>query len=154
VPLYYFFMQRPVIVVPAGHDGPSGAPAEQTTETSTSSSPQATVFCSPVTTRNAGPDAPAGPGGPSGPGSPFGPAGPAGPADPGGPGGPAAPCCPLGPAWPSGPCGPEQDASTRLSMATVRHLAFISSPSTLSFLDRTTKNLVGVAGFVVGSSYH
>jgi len=34
----YFFMQRPVIIVPAGHDGPSGAPAEQTTETSTSSS--------------------------------------------------------------------------------------------------------------------
>jgi hypothetical protein len=162
---YYFFMQRPVIVVPAAHDGPSGAPAEQTTETSTSSSRQATVFCSPVTTRNAGLDAPTGPGGPWGPGSPFGPAGPAAPADPVGPGGPAgprspfdpagpaapadpigpggpaAPCCPSGPAWPCGPCGPEQDASTRLSRATARHMAFISASSTLSSWDWNDKKI-------------
>ena len=49
---------KPVVVLAAGHSAPSGAPAEQTTETSTSSSLQATVF-SPLTIRK--PVMPAGP---------------------------------------------------------------------------------------------
>ena len=57
-------MHKPVAVLPAGHPGPSGAPAEQTTETSTSFSLQATVL-SPVTMRNAA--VPAAPGDPASP---------------------------------------------------------------------------------------
>jgi hypothetical protein len=57
-------MHKPVAVLPAGHPGPSGAPAEQTTDTNTSFSLQATVL-SPVTMRNAA--APAAPGGPVSP---------------------------------------------------------------------------------------
>ena len=55
-------MHSPVVVVAVGHPAPSGAPVEQTTDTSVSFAPQATVF-SPVTMRN--PALPAGPGGPA-----------------------------------------------------------------------------------------
>ena len=58
----HLLMHSPVVVVAAGHPAPSGAPAEQTTDTSVSFAPQATVF-SPVTIRN--PTLPAGPGGPA-----------------------------------------------------------------------------------------
>jgi hypothetical protein len=51
-------MHKPVVVLAAGHSAPSGAPAEQTTEASTLSSLQATVF-SPLTIRK--PVMPAGP---------------------------------------------------------------------------------------------
>lgn len=57
-------MHKPVVVLAAGHSAPSGAPAEQTTETNTSSSLQPTIF-SPLTIRK--PVLPAGPGGPTGP---------------------------------------------------------------------------------------
>ena len=60
-------MHKPVVVPAAGHSAPSGVPAEQTTETSTSSALQPTVF-SPLTIRK--PVMPAGPGGPIGPGEP------------------------------------------------------------------------------------
>jgi hypothetical protein len=43
-------MHKPVVVPPAGHPVPSGAPAEHTTDTSISFSPHATTL-SPVTMR-------------------------------------------------------------------------------------------------------
>jgi hypothetical protein len=44
-------IHTPVVVLPAEHPAPSGAPSEQTTETSTSSALQLTFF-SPLTIRN------------------------------------------------------------------------------------------------------
>jgi hypothetical protein len=55
---------KPVAVLATGHPAPSGAPAEQTTDTNTSFSLQATVL-SPVTMRN--PAVAAVPGGPASP---------------------------------------------------------------------------------------
>jgi len=78
-------MHKPVVVLAAGHSAPLGAPAEQTTETSASSSLQLTVP-SPLTIRRpAVPALPAEPASPGGPWSPFGPGGPWSPFAPGGP---------------------------------------------------------------------
>jgi hypothetical protein len=117
-------IHNPVVVVAAGQVAPSGAPAEQTTETSTSSELQATDF-SPVATRS--PALPAGPAAPATPCGPVSPLGPGGPWSPFGPAGPATPFSPGAPACPGGPCGPEQPQSTRLSSAIVNVAALISS---------------------------
>src|SRR5689334_56919 len=82
-------IHKPVVVLPAGHPAPSGAPVEQTTETSTSSSLQLTVLSLLTIRRPALPAAPAEPAGPGEPWSPFGPGGPWSPFAPFSPGGPA-----------------------------------------------------------------
>ena len=134
-------MHKPlVIVLAAGHLGPSGAPAVQTIETSTSSLLQETVL-SPTTMRNFDPglDSPVRPGGPCGPGSPFGPIGPVGP---------TAPLSPWAPGIPSTPCGPcPQAASRRLASATVRSVVLIDfSHCTMDVAPQFSDHSVGRFG--------
>ena len=57
---FYLRTHKPVVVVAEGHSSPSGAPTEQTIETSVSPSSQETVF-SPTTTRNPRPVGPCAP---------------------------------------------------------------------------------------------